>query len=53
MSIIIHPDPVPLRVDESGTIRVGQSRITLDVLLDYSRQGASPSSWPRHSISRR
>ncbi len=42
MSIIIHPDPVPLRVDESGTIRVGQSRITLDVLLDYSRQGASP-----------
>jgi uncharacterized protein (DUF433 family) len=42
MSIIIHPDPVPLRVDESGTIRVGQSRITLDVLLDYFQQGASP-----------
>jgi uncharacterized protein (DUF433 family) len=42
MSIIIQPDPVPLRVDEGGTIRVGQSRITLDVLLGYSRQGVSP-----------
>jgi uncharacterized protein (DUF433 family) len=42
MSIIIHSDPVPLRADESGTIRVGQSRITLDVLLDYYQQGVSP-----------
>jgi uncharacterized protein (DUF433 family) len=42
MSISIHADPVPLRVDESGSIRVGQSRITLDVLLDYYQQGVSP-----------
>jgi len=39
MSIALHTDPVPLRVDESGTIRVGQSRVTLDVLLEYSGQG--------------
>ena len=32
MTIIIHPAPVPLRVDETGTIRVGSTRITLDVL---------------------
>lgn len=39
MSIALHADPVPLRVDESGTIRVGQSRVTLDVVLEYWGQG--------------
>jgi len=39
---IIHPDPVPLRVDETGTIRVGNTRITLDVLLGYLLQGVMP-----------
>ena len=37
MSLILHADPLPLWVDESGTIRVGQSRVTLDVLLRYWR----------------
>jgi uncharacterized protein (DUF433 family) len=42
MPIAIHESPgedrVPLRVDEEGTIRVGKTRITLDVLLgDYLR----------------
>jgi uncharacterized protein (DUF433 family) len=40
--IIIHPDPVPLRVDETGTIRVGNTRITLDVLLGYLLSGVHP-----------
>ncbi len=39
---IISPDPVPLRVDETGTIRVGNTRITLDVLLGYLLGGVSP-----------
>lgn len=39
---IIHPDSVPLRVDETGTIRVGNTRITLDVLLGYLLQGVTP-----------
>ena len=39
MTITLHTDPVPLRVDETGTIRVGQSRVTLDVLLQYWRMG--------------
>lgn len=37
----IHADPVPLRVDEQGVIRVGDSRISLDVILDYHQQGMS------------
>jgi uncharacterized protein (DUF433 family) len=31
-----------LRVDDTGTIRVGQSRVTLDVLVQYWRLGMSP-----------
>jgi uncharacterized protein (DUF433 family) len=42
MSITLHSDPVPLRVDDTGAIRVGQSRVTLDVLLQYWRTGMKP-----------
>jgi uncharacterized protein (DUF433 family) len=42
MSINIHPDSVPLRLDESGSIRVGNTRITLDVVLGYLLQGVAP-----------
>jgi len=42
MTITLHADPVPLRVDESGTIRIGASRVTLDVLLADYRNGLSP-----------
>ena len=39
MSLMIHADPVPLRVDETGTIRVGKTRVTLDVFLaDHRRR---------------
>jgi uncharacterized protein (DUF433 family) len=47
MSITIHADPVPLRVDATETIRVGQSRVTLDVLLQYWRLGMSPEEIAR------
>jgi uncharacterized protein (DUF433 family) len=42
MSIIIHQDPAPVRVDEEGTIRVANTRITLDVLLADHRRGMTP-----------
>jgi uncharacterized protein (DUF433 family) len=42
MSITIHADPVPLRVDDTGTIRVGKTRITLDVFLADHRRGMTP-----------
>ena len=42
MAMTLHADPVPLRVDDTGAIRVGQSRVTLDVLLQYWRTGMKP-----------
>jgi uncharacterized protein (DUF433 family) len=42
MSITVHADPVPLHVDETGTLRVGNTRITLDVLLADHRNGMTP-----------
>lgn len=42
MTITIHPDPVPVHVDETGTIRVGNTRITLDVFLADHRRGMTP-----------
>jgi uncharacterized protein (DUF433 family) len=46
MPIAIHEDPgenpAPLQVDEEGTIRIGSTRITLDVLLGDYRRGMSP-----------
>jgi uncharacterized protein (DUF433 family) len=47
MTITLHADPVPLRVDATGTIRVGQSRVTLDVLLQYWRMGMKPEDIAR------
>jgi uncharacterized protein (DUF433 family) len=40
--VTLHSDPLPLRVDETGTIRIGSSRVTLDVLLADYRSGMSP-----------
>lgn len=39
MTMTIHADPVPLRVDEFGVIRIGDSRLSLEVVLDYHHQG--------------
>ena len=41
MTMTIHADPVPLRVDNHGVIRIADSRLSLDVLLDYYSQGIS------------
>jgi uncharacterized protein (DUF433 family) len=38
----IHTDPVPLRLDETGTIRAGTTRITLDVLMHCLQAGTTP-----------
>jgi uncharacterized protein (DUF433 family) len=42
MMITLHADPVPLRVDDSGAIRVADSRVTLDALLQYWHLGMKP-----------
>lgn len=47
MTMTLHSDPVPLRVDDTGAIRVGESRVTLDVLLQYWRMGMKPEEIAR------
>lgn len=47
MSIFLHADPVPLRVDDRGIIYVGDSRITLDAVLEYWRCGLRPEEIAR------
>ena len=42
MSIAIQSDPAPLFMDETGTIRVGGTRVTLDVLIAEHQLGATP-----------
>ncbi len=44
MTLTLQADPVPLRIDEHGTIRVGSSRLTLDVLIEEYEGGASPEA---------
>lgn len=41
MSLTIHADPAPIRTDADGTLRVGGTRVTLDVLLAHYGEGAS------------
>jgi uncharacterized protein (DUF433 family) len=42
MSIAIRTDPVPLQMDEGGTIRVSGTRMTLDLIIAEHQAGASP-----------
>jgi uncharacterized protein (DUF433 family) len=42
VNMTIQMDPVPLRVDEHGAIRIGNSRVTLDVIIAEHKRGASP-----------
>lgn len=34
---------IPLQTDEHGTIRVSGTRVTLDTLINYYKQGESPA----------
>lgn len=42
MPLTIHPDAPPLRVDETGTVRVGPTRVILEVVVQAFRDGATP-----------
>jgi len=42
MTLAIATEPVPLRTDADGSVRVGNSRVLLDVVIAAFRQGASP-----------
>jgi uncharacterized protein (DUF433 family) len=42
MPLTIHNDAVPLRVDETGTVRVGKTRVILELVVHAFRDGATP-----------
>jgi uncharacterized protein (DUF433 family) len=42
MTPTLHADPIPLRLDSSGVLRVGDTRVTLDTVVHAYRDGASP-----------
>jgi uncharacterized protein (DUF433 family) len=44
MNLVIHSDPVPLREDEHGVIRVGNTRVVLDLVIQAFHQGATPET---------
>lgn len=45
---VLQIDPPPLRVDEDGTIRVGSSRVTLDVVVRAYERGETPEQIARN-----
>jgi uncharacterized protein (DUF433 family) len=40
MSLTIHPEPNPLRVDQYGVIRIGNSQVLLDIVIREFNNGA-------------
>lgn len=42
MGFTIQEDAVPLRVDETGTVRIGKTRLLLELVIDAFRDGATP-----------
>jgi uncharacterized protein (DUF433 family) len=42
MSLVIEAPPVPLRTDEQGVMRVGETRIPIDTVVFAFNQGPSP-----------
>lgn len=43
----LHADHPPLRVDEGGAVRVGNSRVSLDLLVERYENGMSPEDMVR------
>src|SRR5215212_8233442 len=46
-SLPLHVDPLPLRVDEGDTVRVGNSRIRLDLVVEQYDNGMTPEDMVR------
>ena len=41
MALVIDTDPIPLRTDRDGVVRVAGTRVTLDTIVTAFRQGAT------------
>jgi uncharacterized protein (DUF433 family) len=44
MVLTIQTDPVPLRLDDHGVVRVGDSQVLLDVVIREFNNGADPEA---------
>jgi uncharacterized protein (DUF433 family) len=47
MMLPINGEPIPLRLDEDGTARVGATRITLDLIVEQYENGMLPEDMVR------
>jgi uncharacterized protein (DUF433 family) len=47
MPLPIKTDPIPLYLDEVGVVRVGDSRVLLDVVIQQFNNGAEPEAIAR------
>lgn len=45
--LTLHADTPPLRVDEGGAVRVGNSRISLDLVVEQYENGMTPEDMIR------
>jgi uncharacterized protein (DUF433 family) len=43
----LHADQLPLRVDEGGVVRVGNGRISLDLVVEQYENGITPEGMVR------
>src|SRR5713101_7353773 len=41
---VIEPQPVPLRRDDTGAIRIGDSRVLLELVIEAYLDGATPET---------
>src|SRR5687767_14724388 len=44
MAFIVQTEPSPLRVDETGVVRVGDSQVLLDIVIREFNNGAEPEA---------
>lgn len=44
MTLTIQSDPTPLRIDEHGVVRVGDSQVLLDIVIREFNNGAEPET---------
>src|SRR5947207_15520277 len=43
----LHAEPPPLRVDEGGAVRIGKSRVSLDLVVEQYENGMTPEGMVR------
>lgn len=48
MPLVIHEDRIPIRLTEEGAARVGETRVTLEIVLNDFKDGLSAEEIQRH-----